>query len=238
MSGAESSLRARAVALLRRAGLSGLAKGLLRHLRMLTRRVVYVGEYYVYRYAPPEVDPDANRPQVDGLEVRVLDSLGDLRALVEFGYEDPRTRAVAVENRLAAGAVAVCGFVNRRLAYVGWVAMSQPAKHSFDRLPYHVAFDSGEAATGGAWTAPEYRGVGLYRYMFGRELALLRHRGRTVCCNAIGVGNYPSQRGQACYGAHVCARARLVRVLGRTRWTETPMSGPCPSLSGEPGGDT
>jgi hypothetical protein len=205
---------------------------------MLTRRVAHVGEYYVYRYPLPEVDPDANRPQVEGLEVRVLDSLNDLRALVECGYEDPRTRVVAVERRLVAGAVAVCGFANRRLAYVGWVAMSQQAKLSFDRLPYHVAFDRGEAATGGAWTAPECRGAGLYHFMFGRELDVLRRRGRLVCRNAIAVDNYPSQRGQASYGAQVCARGRLIHILGRRRWTETPISGPCPSLSGEPGGDT
>ncbi|MCK9355980.1 MAG: hypothetical protein M0R22_02365 [Dehalococcoidia bacterium] len=228
----------RAAVLLRREGPAGLAKGVLRYIRVQGRRVAHAGDFYVYRYPIPCVDPEENRPRVDNLDVRVIDSLHDIVLLAGTGYEDPRMRVPPMEKRLAAGAVAVCGFVNRRLVYVGWVAMSEPAKRSFDRLPYDVAFDSGEAATGGAWTAPEYRGVGLYRYMFGRELALLRHRGRTVCCNAIGVRNRPSQRGQACYGAQVCARGRLLHILGRRRWTETPMSGPCPSLSGEPGGDT
>lgn len=230
MSGTGSSLRARAALLLRREGLSGLAKGVLRYIRVQGRRVAHAGDFYIYRYPIPVVDPERCRPRVDNLDVRVVESLQDVVLLVSEGYEDPRSGAPLVEKRLAAGAVAVCGFVDRRLAYVGWVAMSQRAKRSFDRLPYHVAFDSGEAATGGAWTVPEYRGVGLYRYMFGRELALLRHRGRTVCRNSIGVGNYASQRGQACYGAQVCARGRLLRILGWTRWTETPMSGPCPSL--------
>ncbi len=234
MSHSRSILARRALSLLRREGLPGFAKGVLRHIGMLMRRVAYVGDYYVYRYPVPAVDLAANRPRVEGLEIRVLDSLADMNALVECGCEDPRTRVVAVEPRLAAGAVAVCGFADCRLAYVGWVAFSLPAKLSFDCAPYKVAFEDGEAVTGGAWTAPEYRGTGLYRYMFGRELLLLRERGRTMCRNVIAVGNAASQRGQAGYGAQVCARGRLIRVLGWRRWTETPMSGPCPSLSSVP----
>jgi len=231
VSRSRSALVHRALSLLRQEGLTGFASGLLRHIRVLLRRVACAGDYYVYRYPIPEVDPDANRPRVGNLEVRVVDSLADISALVECGYEDPRTRAVTVERRLAAGAVAVCGFVDHRIAYVGWVALSLPAKLSFDAGPYRVAFDDGEAVTGGAWTAPEYRGTGLYRYMFWRELALLRQRGRTVYRNVIAVGNVASRRGQAGYGAQVCARGRLTYVLGWSRWTETPMSGPCPSLS-------
>jgi hypothetical protein len=127
--------------------------------------------------------------------------------------------------------VAVCGFASRRLAYIGWVATSAEAKRSFDRLPYLVDFADGEAATGGAWTVPAYRGLDLYRYMFGRELDYLRREGRTVCCNAISFANRASQRGQAVYGAQVCARVRMRRLAGFIRWDEEPMSGPCPSLS-------
>jgi len=234
VSGTASALRYRAGVLLRREGPTGLAKGILRHLRFKLWRVVRLADSYIYRYPIPEVDAKDNRPRVDNFEVRVVDSLGDIGALVARGYEDPRIRVAQVEKSLAAGAVAVCGYVDHRLAYVGWVAMSAAAKLSVDALPFHVDFESGEGVTGGAWTAPEYRGVGLYRYMFGRELALLRERGKTVCRNSIAVGNLASQRGQAGYGAQVCARGRLIRLLGWERWTETPMSGPCPSLSSKP----
>ena len=105
----EGTLRRRAMALLHRDGPFGLVKGLLRHARVQLERVVYVGDFYVYRYPVPEVDPDVNRPRVDSLEVRILDSLDDIKALAAAGYEDPGRWVGPAERRLAAGAVAVCG---------------------------------------------------------------------------------------------------------------------------------
>lgn len=128
----------------------------------------------------------------------------------------------------------VAAYVSGKLAYMGWTATTGRAKNSFDRLPYRVDFAGGEAATGGALTLPAFRGLGLYRYVFGHELEYLRRKGRAVCCNAIPVGNYASQRGQAVHGALVCARARHVRILGFERWREWPLSGPCPSVGGHP----
>jgi hypothetical protein len=231
MSTSPSALRSRAALLRRQEGVWGLAKGIVRHTRGLVRRVAHVGSYYVYRYPIPLVDENRFRPAVEHLEVRTVESLEDVARLVDDGFEDPRARTRSMERKLAAGAFAVCAFVEGRLAYIGWVATSAPAKRSFDPLPYHVAFDEGEGATGGAWTVPRFRGLGLYRYVFGLELDLLRRKGRTVCCNSISVHNLASQRGQAFYEARVCARARSVRVLRKRWWTEQPMSGPCPSLS-------
>jgi len=224
-------LRASAAALLRNEGIWGLSKGVLRYSRTIVRRVVHTGSYYIYRYPIPCVDENRFRPAVELLEVRTVESVEDVARLVADGFEDPRAQARLMERWLAAGAFAVCAFVDRQFAYIGWVATSANAKRSFDPLPYHVAFDQGEGATGGAWTVPRFRGLGLYRYVFGRELDLLRRKGCTVCCNSISVGNVASQRGQAFYGARVCARAQAIRTLGFKRWSEVPMSGPCPSLS-------
>ncbi len=237
MSVRASSVPQRARVLLRREGVTGLARGVVRFLRARSRRIVSRGDYYIYRYPIPLIDPEVYRPRLENLEVVVLETLAALDGLVSAGYEDPREQVPLAEKRLSAGAVAVCGYVGRTLAYMGWVATAWRAKMSFDRAPYHVAFDAGEGVTGGAWTAPEFRGVGLYRYMFGHGLALLRRKGSIVCRDAIAVRNYASQRGQVVYGAQVCARARSIRVLGWGRWTETPMCGHCPSLAPSKGGN-
>ena len=223
-----------AKALLREEGVSGLAKGMIRHGRIVSRRVLSVSDFYIYRYPISFFDESRFRPEVEHLDVREVESLKQVGLLVAEGLEDPRVKVRSMTQRLAAGAVALCLFADERLAYVGWMATTARAKWSFDRLPYRVAFDDGEAATGGAWTVPQYRGLGLYRYGFGRELRYLRSHGRTVCCNAIPVRNLASQRGQAFYDARVCARARLTRVLGFRKWREWPMSGPCPCLRSAP----
>ena len=224
-------LRSTAAALLRNEGLRGLTKGVLRFCHTLVKRIAYTGSYYIYRYPIPYVDENRFRPAVGLLEVRTVESVEDVAQLVADGFEDPRAQARLMECALTAGAFAVCAFVDRQFAYIGWVATSANAKRTFDPLPYHVAFDQGEGATGGAWTVPRFRGLGLYRYVFGRELDLLRRKGCTVCCNSITVGNVASQRGQAFYEARVCARARAIRILGFKKWSESPMSGPCPSLN-------
>jgi len=224
-------LRSSAAALLRNEGMWGLTKGVFRHTRTLFRRVAHVGTYYIYRYPIPLVDEDRFRPDGDLLEVRTVESLDDVARLVADGFEDPRTRMRSMERGLAAGAFAVCAFVDRRFAYTDWVAISADAKRTFDPLPYHLAFDQEEGATGSAWTAPRFRGLGLYRYVVGRELDLLRRKGCTVCCNSISVGNLASQHGQAFYEARVCARARAIRILGFKKWREDPISGPRPSLA-------
>jgi hypothetical protein len=208
----------------------GLARAALRMTGRLVHRAVFVGDFYVYRYPVPATDEHMPKPGIDGVEVHVVESERDVDDLVAAGYEDLRLVVERATARLSAGAVGVCAYVNKEFAYVGWVALSDAAKHTFDRLPYRVDYTSGEGCTGGAWTLPSLRGAGLYAYVFGHELRYLRDVGRTVCRNSIGTGNVASQRGQARYGAQLCAVGRLYRVLCWRRWVETPAEGPCPSL--------
>ena len=179
----------------------------------------------------PLTDAYIPTPRIENVEVHVVESESDIDALVAAGYEDLRFVMVAAATWLSAGAVAICAYVNKEFAYVGFVALSDAARRTFDRLPYHVDFEAGEGCTGAAWTAPRFRGAGLYAHMFGHELRYLRDAGRVVCCNAIGTGNVASQRGQARYGAQLCAVARMYKFLAWRRWVETPVEGPCPSTA-------
>ena len=230
-------LKARAAHLLRTEGVGGLLRGAWRYARWRLSRLVHIRNFYVYRYPIPEFDVERFRPAVEHLEVRVVESMADCARITGEGLEDPRTKVRSLERRLAAGAVMVSAFVAGKLAYTGWMATTERAKRSFDSLPYRADFAGGEAATGGALTMPAYRGLGLYRYVFGHELDYLRGRGRTVCCNSISVDNHASQRGQAVHEALVCVRARHVRILCFQWWTEQPLSGPCPFVAGRLGSE-
>lgn len=210
------------------------APGLVREAKVLARRygsrVALVGDFYVYRYPVPATDAHIPAPRIDGVEVHVVESERDVDNLSKVGYEDVRLVDIGAAARLGAGAVGVCAHVNKEFAYVGWVALSAAAKRTFDDLPYRVDYGLGEGCTGGAWTVPRFRGAGLYAHVFGHELRYLRDVGRTVCRNSIRTNNFASQRGQAGYGARLCAVGRFYRILGWHRWVETPAEGPCPSL--------
>jgi GNAT superfamily N-acetyltransferase len=218
-------------------GTRGVLRGVFRYTRWRLSRLAHVRYWYVYRYPITQFDVEQFHPTVEHLEVRVVESPADCARLAAEGYQDPRAKVRSLERRLAAGAVMVSAFVAGKLAYTGWVATTETARRSFDSLPYRADFAGGEAATGGALTMPAYRGLGLYRYVFGHELDYLRRRGRTFCCNSISVDNHASQRGQAVHEALVCARARHVRILCFQWWTEQPLSGPCPFVAGRPGSE-
>jgi len=224
-------LKRRVSRILKDEGVSGLVRATVAMLQRSVKRIAFVGDLYIYRYPVPLTDVHIPVPCIDGVEVHVVKSERDIDALVQEGYEDPRLVMVSTATRLSAGAVAICAFVNKEFAYVGWVALSDVAKRTFDRYPYHVDFEAGEGCTGAAWTAPRFRGAGLYSYVFGHELRFLRDAGRVVCCNAIGPGNVASQRGQARYGAQLCAVGRMYKFLAWHRWVERLAEGPCPSTA-------
>ena len=223
-------LKRRVARILRNEGALGLVWEAVTLARRYAGRIAFVGGFYVYRYPVPATDAQIPTPRIEGVEVHVVESERDVDNLAELGYEDVRLVDTRAGARLGAGAVGVCAHVNKEFACVGWVALSAAAKRTLEGLPYRVDYGSGEGCTGGAWTVPRFRGMGLYAYVFGHELRYLRDVGRTVCRNVIGTNNVASQRGQARYGAQLCAVARFYRVLGWHRWVETPAEGPCPSL--------
>jgi len=230
------SLTERVVRLYSREGLGGLALGLQALVRKHVRRLFLAADYYVYRYPVPACDDLIPSPRLEEVEVKLVETASDMDRLVAEGYEDPREVLQATSRRLASGATGCIAYVGKELASAGWVAFSRQAKESFDPLPYHVDFDCGEACTGGSWTERRFRGRGLYSYVFGHELSYIRGQGRHVCRNAIRVANTASQRGQARYGARLCAVGTLRRVLLWRRWTEREADGACPSLLIEDGG--
>lgn len=214
-----------------REGFSGCLRVAFGHVAAWRARLLSTRKYYIYRYPVPRVDDLIPTPRVDGPEIKFVTCNTDVDRLVDEGYEDPRVVLRYAERRIRAGAVGCLAYVDKEFASAGWIAFCEEAMATYDDLPYAVDFERGEACTGGSWTERRFRGLGLYAYVFGHELRYIRGHGRTVCRNSIAVNNVASQRGQARYGARLCAIGRETRVFGWRRWTENPAEGACPSLS-------
>jgi len=136
-----------------------------------------------------------------------------------FGSHHPNER-----RGLEKGAVAFCFFINGDLAHIGWVAMNEEAKNSFDSLPYRVDFAAKQACTGGTWTHPQYRGKGLMVYGYFKRFEFLREQGIKSSRNGVGVGNIASQKTHARFGPKVYAKARYLKIFGWKSWKETPIT--------------
>ena len=159
----------------------------------------------------------------EGMELHVVETSEDAERLAEQGYEDLVLAIPHLTRRLDSGAVAVCAFVGVEFASIGWMAFSEQAKRSFDRLPYRVEVENGETCAGGAFTARGFRGRGINTYRFSRELLYMRDHGYQVCRNAIPVDNVPSQRGSERFGARFDRVGHYRRVLWWTDWKVTPI---------------
>jgi hypothetical protein len=131
--------------------------------------------------------------------------------------------SIDVRRRLDKGAIAFCILVDKEIAHLGWVAMTEKAKNTFNSAPYRVDFSNKEACTGATWTNTKYRRKGLMVYGYFKRLQFLRERGITVSRNVVAKNNIASQMAHAKFDPKICGEARYLRILWWKFWTEKPL---------------
>ena len=213
----------RAWPLVRTEGFSGLLCGLQRFVAALIRRVYRSEHSRLYELRIDEAGSLPADAPFERLKLHVIETVEDADRLTAQGYENTVLTIPHLARRLDSGAVAVCAFIGMEFASIDWMAFSEDAKRSFDRLPYRVEFESGEACTGGAFTVRRLRGHGIGTYRLSQELLYMRDRGCHVCRNAIPIDNIPSQRCVETFGARFGRIGHYRRVLWWTDWRETPV---------------
>ncbi len=195
----------------------------------LIRKVMLHVDYDLFEYPLEKVDdlsePDF-LPDLDDFRFDIVRSNDDADSIEAAGAEF-RSWHSEYQRRLDTGAVAACVFVEGRLAYVGWIALSNRAKESLGEPPYRfrVDFEAGEACAGSIWTNPTYRGKGLATYGYFKRLQFLRQEGRTVARSATASDNQATHRLLERLGARQYGRGRLLRVLCFESWREERISG-------------
>jgi len=163
-------------------------------------------------------------PKTGNFMLKIVSSNEEADQLaVNMGY-DFRRFFINAKNGLQKGAVAFCIFVDSEIANIGWVAMNEEAKKSFDTAPYYVDFLNSEACTGGTFTIPKYRGKGLMTYGYCKRLEYLRDQGITVSRNAVSVDNIASQKVLSKFSLEIYAQARYIKILWWTYWKEMPFT--------------
>ncbi len=206
-------------------GVPALLSGAPRYLRSLLRSSFSLERYVIFEFDTEVAQPPVPPPEIADLEVVIVEDEEGYRRLVAAGFEVPPFHPSFQPQWLRRGGVAFCAYVHRRLAHIGWVALSAEAKGCCDWLSYRVDFDHGEACWGGAHTWPSFRGLGLYTYVCGLRLQYMREHGFTRCRDAVRIDNVASLRGQAWWHPRPCLTGRFIRVLRWTSWREYPYEG-------------
>ena len=191
---------------------------------LIQRTLVSGGRFYIYEHEMQPWREEDFRPRVAQLEVRRVQSNAEADALPP--HRDPRPFFLTGRRRLDLGATAFCLYVDGEFAHAGWVALTPEAKALVDCVPFQVDFANGEACTGGTWTRPKFRGLGLMGYSYYLRLEYLRQLGYRLSRNAVEVDNVASQKAHARFAPRVCAVGRYVRIGRWEYWREQPVTTP------------
>jgi hypothetical protein len=199
-------------------------------LKALIRRgAIFIGyafyqhrAYYLYEHTLKERDEADFRPKTKDFTYKTLSTNKEVDGLIasgfEFASELPLTRQV-----LAKGAISSCIFIGRELAAIGFVAATQEGMDALLQPPYKVHFSEGEACTGGGWTNPKYRVLGLGTYIYFKRLQLLKEKGKVIARAAVSIDNIASQKLHAKFGPKIWAEGHIYKVLWYTHWKEKAM---------------
>ena len=182
--------------------------------------------YYLYaEYTRdlPDIREADFMPKTDDFTPKVVTSNEEADELEAQGLEF-RSTIPNARKRLDSGAIAMCIFVGRELANIGWFAMSQEAKDSLGEPPYRVDFSNRESVVGGLWTNPRYRRLGLRVY--NRYMSLRRALDNEIEVRraAYAKRNLPAIKGRASFYHQPYAEGRYLKILWWKSWKEKPLT--------------
>ena len=177
---------------------------------------------YLYEHTMKERNEADFLPKVQNFTFQVVSTNQQANELCANGF-DLRSFSIYARRRLDKGAIVFCILIGRELAHVGWVAMTEEAKNTFEPYPYRVDFLNKEACTGGDLTIPKYRRKGLQIYVSFKRTQFLWEKGIRVVRTMTAKDNIASQGVINKFNPRVCTKARYLRILRWKFWKETPL---------------
>ena len=164
-------------------------------------------------------------PKIKDFTCEIVETAQQLDKLSDNGFDLSLLDVNQTRYRLGKGAIVTLVFVERELAFIGWAAMTEEAKSTFNRYPYKVDFFINEACVGEAWTNPEYRRLGIYVYANYKREEFLMCKGIKKILAIVNINNAAVQIANIKLGElGTPVKARYLRI-GRVQfWKETPIN--------------
>ena len=203
------------ITLIRRAIYVLTAEGfisLCKKVAIFSFHLIHYSNHYVYEIDIQESNEIGFRPKINNFTFRIVSTNQQADELIGEGFKIP-AHIIDAKYRLENGAMAYCIFVDKELAHIGWVGMTQKAKDILDPIPYHVDFTNNEVCSGDVVTIPKYRGKGLMTYGYFKRLQFLNQIGKRVLRDSVNSDNVASLRVQANFGARKYATVRCLKIF-------------------------
>jgi len=185
------------------------------------------GSYYVYETDIQEQLRKSTEadflPRIDDFTLKIVSTNQEADELEAEGLEF-RSQSINSRKALDKEAVAFCVFVERELASICWVAMTQEAKNGLGEPPFRVDFSNNEVCHAECWTNPSYRGRGLAPYVDFKTAQFVDERGKVSERSVGRTSNIPSKRAYTKLGPNIRAEGRYLKILWWKSWKEKPMT--------------
>jgi GNAT superfamily N-acetyltransferase len=198
-------------------------EGLVTLTRLLfdffAKRLFVYGNYYLIEHNTNIGKEAEFLPGIKEYFSHFVTSVKDADKLLSAGY-DIFSISINTRERLEKGAVAFIVLVGSDIAHIGWLALTEEAKNTFEPFPYRIDYQKDEACTGGTVTLPKYRGKGLMAYGMYKRLEFLREKGITKSRNIVSVKNTASLKVHAKFNHKIYARIRYFKFLWWHSWKE------------------
>jgi hypothetical protein len=176
-------------------------------------------QYYLYEHSLIPRDEKNFLPKTNEFAFFLVSNRREIDELISNGFDlDPQ--ADTLRNVVQADGVSFCFFIKKKIAHIGYVGFSQPAQIVLSQPSYRIDFTKGDAFTGGAWTHPDYRSLGLAVYCYYKRLEYLRNQGRLAARAAVRTDNIASQKMHAKFFPKKRTLGHQYRILGCTFWRE------------------
>jgi len=185
--------------------------------------IFFYDEYYVQQYSTCELNEADFLPKVKDFTFKLITSnemADDWARRTGFDF---RGQALHARQRLDAGAIAFCIFIQNRLAHIVWGGLSQKAKNSINSQPYQVNFAQHQGCIGGGEGVPKYRGKGLMLYLWFHHNNYMKQHGITTVIHIVATDSVVHSKVQSRFPSKICAKARYIKFLWWRYWKETPL---------------
>ena len=200
----------------------GLVLSIKRRLRPLIAHIFQSNKYYLFEHNIKESNKADFMPAIEDFTFKIITTSKQLENLVTSGFDFKQENInFNFVRSLDMGAIAFCIFIRQKLAHVGWIAMTEKAKNTFESLPYHIDFSNGQACTGGTVTVPRYRGKGLMAYSYFKRFQFLKEKGVMSSRSAVSTRTIAAQRVHARFCHVIYGQLRHLKILFWESWRET-----------------
>jgi hypothetical protein len=181
-------------------------------------------EYYIRQHFVGDLNEADFLPKVKGFTFKLITSNEIADDWAKRTGFDFREQILHARQRLDAGAVAFCIFIQNYLAHILWLGLNQKSKNSINSEPYQVNFSEHQGCIGGAETVPEYRGTGLMAYACFHRNNYMKQQGIAMLISINATDNVAICKVESRFPSKICAKARYINFLWWRYWKETPIS--------------